>query len=189
MNDLNVFFVEKAAACGLSLVNQALMLLMLENGLRISEISSGCKLQVLNNGQVSVYQSKTKSWRLAFLSNELLFNVLKKNGGVQQYELLNYKYWYRLFKKLGISHLVAGNVNASVTHAPRHLYASSLSGLTADDELVTRGLGHKSASAKKSYVGRKSNSNVSRRTLGYMPDTETVPFVTTKKGIIRSRAR
>ena len=144
--------VEKIKKSNLPIIEQFLILLLVRNGLRVSEITHTENIKLIDLHTVSVWQRKTKSFRTAKIADfqENIDKIFV--GSVMREWNRNRQYYYRLFDKLGISQLLENHKNRSVTHLPRHIRANDVYAATKSMDLVSKELGHKSLRSASHYV-------------------------------------
>ena len=144
-------------------IEKYLICILIRNGLRISEITHCQNIKLIGNQLLSVWQKKTKTIRTA---NVVDFQQLTKylfiNGNLTVWNRDRY-YYYRVFKRLGISELLIGRQHKSVTHLPRHKIATEIYNETNSIELVTAQLGHKSTRSASHYLPPKPQPTVNQR--------------------------
>lgn len=136
----------------LSVIDKAMLLLLLQHGLRVSEVIRISRGQLLGHGRVLIKASKGSNDRVlerveyyeAIEHFLLCFNSLG--------EIFSRFYLYRLCLKMNINFENNYGKKNSVTHAGRHLYAESLSAQSVQLETISRQMGHKSTKSTEHYV-------------------------------------
>lgn len=161
-----------------------LIMLLLCNGLRVSEICENMEIIPTDSLRCNVYQVKTKTYRVAsvFYENNLAKELSEKYKKIEWYR--NRWYYYRIFKRLGISQTLENRTNASVTHLARHTIARSMASHQADKEAIKSQLGHRSIKSQESYTGRKATGLKQKGGILNSPSGQENKLVITKRGVI-----
>lgn len=139
----------------LPLFLKAFILLLLCNGLRISELIQIKGLDVAPDGTVLIRSLKNSDNR--FVQPIYFRNYFINLSGQPIYPLADFSrfYFYRLFKKKGIYIQHRDKSKTSVTHAARELYLKNLYALSQDTETVQRAIGHRNIKSTESYLNKK----------------------------------
>jgi site-specific recombinase XerD len=151
LNDLRRRVIESDLCSNLE---KAVILLLLEHGLRISEVIRLDASCLLPGSRLLVRGSKRSNDRLiqsVSYSSDLFF-YLKTFGRIDN--VYSRFYIYRLCKKLGISFESSISSKISVTHAGRHLFAEILNESGVSLENIQSFVGHKSSKSTQCYVGK-----------------------------------
>jgi site-specific recombinase XerD len=133
------------------LVVSAVAELLYINGARITEVLNIKGTDISSKGHIKIKGLKSSSDRILRTSVHKQFWLGMRNFTDTLGSVYSRFYFYREFKKRGISLEFKGYKNKAVTHAPRHLLISELQ--TIDKELVTTQLtlGHKSIKSTEHY--------------------------------------
>ena len=121
-------------------------------GLRISEALQIDHSQVMFNGAINIRGLKGSNDRFVYpvKYRDFWLQVKRSNSSPGQY--YNRFYFYRLYKKIGISGLLSFNKNHSVTHYMRYMYVLQLLKETDNVESIKNLLGHKSIKSTMHYI-------------------------------------
>lgn len=98
---------------------------------------------------------------------------------------LNRFWFYKLYKKLGITKTNGTGRNNSVTHAPRKMLAQQLYTQEGNYEAARVALGHKDVRSTKYYTDEKFRKAVLQGGIGNNVSGELGPVVLQKNGVIR----
>lgn len=140
------------AASTVTALDKAVLLLLLEHGVRITEILRIQRQDLLGHGRVLIRGIKRSNDRLLYGVSyyEALEHWLIAFTSIG--EIFSRFYYYRLCVSLGIKFENGGSKKLSVTHAGRHLFAESLSAQSIELATISRSMGHKSTKSTESYV-------------------------------------
>jgi len=154
----NLTGARAALVCGLfaldsSLCTQdkAILELMFISGCRISEALSICSNDILKNGSIRLKGSKKSSDRIISIVLYRTFWLSNRTDIRNLFYSFNRFYYYRLFKKHGLSFLIPGKLNMNVTHSLRQLYIESMNEGNISNELIKTTIGHKSINSQEYY--------------------------------------
>lgn len=175
----------------MNLPNQekVLLILLLRNGLRVSEIVDPSNIKKIDNWSVSVYCPKNKVYRTCMLAEASQIE--------QQYQVLesiaNWKrnrwYYYRIMRGLLIDVETQRTGNTAVTHAARNIRAQETYDATNSVEAAQASLGHKSPKSTQSYLKpKRRGAKVLKGVEGELSGTVT-GIQLTRTGIMRSPRR
>lgn len=139
----------------ISLTDFAVLTLMNDNGLRISEVLNIDYKDITANGSIVVKGLKGSRDRLVYarLGGEY-WNKCKALGGCE-HTGRNRFYYYRLCKKFGLGQGFAGKDHNPVTHEFRHRFVTNLLNQGYSIEQVADIVGHKNVSSTMFYDDRK----------------------------------
>lgn len=142
------------SACVQSPTVLAIAEIILRGGLRINDALGVIPSDVMFDGSLMVRQGKGSQpiSVVPIVYRQFWFDFAKVEGHTDF--VFSDKYFYRLFKKLGIYGKFGTNGNNSVTHYARHIRALSVSRNGIDTANITRALGHNS-SRTASYYAKK----------------------------------
>jgi integrase len=173
----------------LPIQEKVLVILLLRNGLRVSEISDPSGIKKIDDYSVSVYTNKTKSYRTCALAEaaqlEKEYQVLADIGSWKR----NRWYYYRLLKGLFPDIETNRTGNQAVTHAARNIRAQQTYQATQSVEAAQSSLGHKSPKSTQTYLKqRPRNAKVFRGIDDEISGTLNNLQVT-KHGVLRQSVR
>jgi hypothetical protein len=129
----------------ISFVDKACIEMSIYGGMRISSILQFSYKHVLSDLRCCVPQCKGSSniIYIPVFTRSFVFNVRKYK--LTPFEGMSRFYYYRLFKKLGLSEKFGTNNNFSVTHIGRHLQGINHRCLDSNNFDKSQVLGHKNA--------------------------------------------
>lgn len=133
----------------------AVIVLMVNGVLRVSEVLRIRGYDVTNTGHVKIKASKSSHDRVINAGDAYEYLMRCKERGRQPFDHLNRFYIYREFKKLNLSTIVNGNDKHSVTHSIRHQVIRNLDDSVYTKEDKQRLLGHKNIKSTGYYDGSK----------------------------------
>jgi len=140
---------------GISELDKAVIMLLLEHGLRISEVLRLELNDFIGSSKILVHSLKNSQNRI--ITNAYGHLVLKKH--VEQWGCIGFIfsrfYYYRLLSKIGCSFQFGSNSKHSVTHAGRHLVSLELSQGNVNLSDLQAFLGHKSIKSTERYIRRQ----------------------------------
>ena len=166
-----------------------LIILLLRNGLRVSEIANPAGIRKIDDWSVSVFCYKTKIWRICQLAEaayiEKEYKVLENIGMWKR----NRFYYYRKLKGLLPNIETSRTGNQAVTHAARNIRAQQTYEATGEMDAAKTALGHKSVKSTETYVkqrrrGAKVLKGVEGDASGTINDIQL-----TRNGVLRSARR
>jgi integrase-like protein len=129
----------------------AIYALLVEGGLRISEVLEINSTQIDAQGKVSIVAKKRSESRIIVASLARPYLLKCKKFGIQPFQDINRFYVYREFKKCNIGAIISGNKNHSITHIGKHLNAMASKKANFDKKQIQHSLGHKSAKSTEYY--------------------------------------
>jgi hypothetical protein len=134
---------------------KVLIVLLLRNGLRVSEICNPANIKKIDDWTVSVYCNKTKVYRTCTLAEaseiEKKYQVL---ADIAMWKRNRY-YYYRMLKGLITDVETNREGNKAVTHAARNIRAQMTMAATGEIEAAAASIGHKSTKSTESYIKTK----------------------------------
>ncbi|MFW6095788.1 MAG: tyrosine-type recombinase/integrase [Bacteroidota bacterium] len=141
-----------------TLIHKAIIELMYMHGLRISEV---CKIRgtdVNRSGHIHIKGSKGSHNRYVSPGRYIEFWKGIRSNPQSIGSTYSRHYWYRLFKKLGLSINTASQHRKAVTHSLRHIYLQE--GIRTDEDKLTlqRSIGHKNQKSTEHYIKQKRQS-------------------------------
>lgn len=136
------------------LIHKAIIELMYLHGLRISEV---CKIRgtdVNRSGHIHIKGSKGSYNRYVSPGRYIEFWKGIRSNPQSIGSTYSRHYWYRLFKKLGLSINTASQHRKAVTHSLRHIYLKE--GIRTDEDKATlqRSIGHKNEKSTEHYINQ-----------------------------------
>lgn len=136
---------------------KAIAEIMLISGCRVSEALGIKTNSILANGQILLQGLKGSESRLVtpILYNEFWNNFSQDHSSIPAY--YSRFFFYRLFKKYGISAQLSANSRSSVTHVLRYIYISNLLESGVDLVAIQNIIGHKSYKSTLHYVQKLIN--------------------------------
>lgn len=138
---------------------QALIVLMLENGLRVSEVCSIDYSKIDKLGRIYIDSKKGSNSRI--ITSSEYSKYFKKVAGTSFTvgDVFDRFFFYRLFKKLGIVFETGKGMNNAVTHTARILTLKSLNEDKIATSEIARFIGHKNQMNTKKYINKKSKKD------------------------------
>lgn len=133
------------------IIDRICMMLISAYGLRISEVLNIQSFDISTDGTILIRSKKGSDPRL--VSGLQFSKWLSKNRlfFASQMRFRNRWFYYRLFKRLGISEKMTGNVNSSVTHVFRYAFIDKMQQITGDIETTGKVIGHVSSKNTQRY--------------------------------------
>ena len=131
---------------------RSILELMLDEGLRISDVLNIKPKHVDSFGYITIIQGKGSLIKVVRNSKNLSFWLGQVKNGFVISDSYNRFYFYRLLKKKGIQMSVSGCSNQKVTHSLRYARANAVMNASKDLEIVKQDLGHRSINSTKYYV-------------------------------------
>lgn len=123
-------------------------------GIRISEALRIRHTDITDIGQILIKGMKGSNSKVVYpiLYKEFWLRVKRNKTNIP--ESYNRFYFYRLYKKIGLSQVMGKNKNNSVTHLLRYNYLINLmqNGITVDN--LQQSIGHKSLKSTLHYVNK-----------------------------------
>lgn len=134
---------------------EAITILMIDNGLRISEALSIRIEDVLPSFEIIIKGKKGSSNRIIPIRYNLKYweNILSN----PDFQICHYSRWsfYRYFKKKGLYERIVGHKNNSVTHSARHAKVRMLQAEGVDRSTRANYIGHKNINSQEYYERKK----------------------------------
>lgn len=134
---------------------KAVIELMLYSGCRISQALSITSTDILLNGTIRIRGNKRSD---DVITRCILFKEFWINNRIYINSILsNYNrfFFYRLFKKYGITFKLPHKTNYNVTHSLRQLFIDSLNVNDVSCELIKKSVGHKNVKSQEYYKSKK----------------------------------
>jgi hypothetical protein len=126
--------------------------LLLLNGCRISEILTAKHNQIRSNGFLKINASKHSIDRILVCSQSKNFLLHCRKYSVDPFHGLSRFYFYRLFKKNGISISPKNSSKKAVCHSFRHVLFNQINGSDIQMDSLKNFTGHRSVKSLKCYV-------------------------------------
>lgn len=125
------------------IIDRIVIRLLISSGLRISEVLSLKAFDIAADGSILIRSKKGSNIR--YISGMEFSSFLGINAVwfCSELSCRNRWHYYRLIKRLGISVVVSGNSNASVTHLFRYAFVERIIGLSGSVEESAQIVGHK----------------------------------------------
>jgi Phage integrase family. len=164
-----------------------LIILLLRNGLRVSEITEPENIRKIDDYSVSVYCRKTKSYRTCHLAEaaeiERKYQILNNIGMWKR----DRYYYYRKMKGLIVDVDSNRTGNNPVTHAARNIRAQQTFEVTGQIEAASASLGHKSTKSTQSYLKPRQRGATVLRGIEDNVSGGITDFELTRNGVLRRR--
>ena len=141
----------------LKILNESLAMIMIiqfEYGVRISEVLSIKHIYINKIGGFKLRGSKGSNNRYIYNRYIASFMMRCKSRSVDPFEGISRFQVYRRYRKLGLSKKFGNNINSSVTHLGRHIYAENVNSSMGNIEDTAIQIGHKSSNSTKHYVNK-----------------------------------
>ena len=139
---------------------KVLIILLLRNGLRVSDICTPSNFRFINQYKALLLSKKNNQWREVTTAEA--YELIEQYNLIDslQYWQRNRFYYYRMLKGLITDVETSRTGNTAVTHAARNIAAQSAFELTKSDEAAKIAIGNRSKSATKAYLtkGQKKAS-------------------------------
>ncbi len=132
-------------------VVRAVLEVLFLNGARISEVLKATGKNITPQGNIIVKGSKGSSDRLLVVSYHRDFWLRWKNNNECLGDVFSRFFFYRYFRKLGLSMSVRGSSRSVVTHSLRHLLVQSGMKVEETKEILSKYIGHKSIKSIEYY--------------------------------------
>jgi integrase len=140
----------------LSIEIKAYCTLLIENGLRISELLSINLSKTSANGLILIHGSKGSNDRFVRSVNYNEFFVLSRNRNFTIGSLYSRFFFYRLFKSLGIVSFSSVGGNDFVTHSGREVLIKSMYANANSVINIKNYIGHKNEKSTNIYITKKT---------------------------------
>lgn len=132
-------------------LHKAVIELMFSAGLRISEVLNIDGSAIKRNGNILIKGSKGSQNRYISPGLYREFWISRRKSVEKIGDVYSRFYWYRLFKKLGISMNINSDTRTAVTHALRYLYIQEGSENNEDITTIQQSVGHKTKAMTERY--------------------------------------
>jgi site-specific recombinase XerD len=128
--------------------------LMFLNGLRISEVLKIKGSDISKTGNIYINASKGSENRWVTAGRFRDWWLRQRNNSGEIFEVYSRFWFYRQFKRLGLSLDIQGHNNKAVTHSLRHVLVTTSQEQVKNLESSQRQIGHKSIKSTKHYDHR-----------------------------------
>ena len=131
-----------------------LLILLLRNGLRVSEITNPGNIRIIDKWSASVYCPKNKTYRICHTAEAA--QIIEQYSAAEQLQYWNRNrfYYYRILKNLLPNVDSQRTGNKAVTHAARNIRAQMTFEATNSAIATTAAVGNKTIGATSHYVKR-----------------------------------
>lgn len=151
------------SAAGLNVSCRHFILLMFDFGLRINDMRKIRREDITSSGIIIVKQSKGSLPLTCRVNMSDEFWCGYRSGYYDAIALFSYSFFYKLFKRYGLSIYNGIDSNASVTHVARKLLAQEIYTVDNDIVSVASALGHKKTSSSLYYLTAEQRNNEVKR--------------------------
>jgi len=168
-------------------VEKLLLVLLLRNGLRVSEICNTGNIKIMSKYCVTVYCSKNKVYRECYTAeaSELIDEC---SNGKNLYEWnRNRYYYYRQLKGLLPNVETSRTGNNAVTHAARNIKAQQIYEQTNSTAATRASIGNTSNNATARYVKKSQRRAFQKRGAEGNISGSVATVTASKRGVIRQR--
>lgn len=131
------------------------VLLLVEHGLRVSELLKINASAINERAMIKVIGSKNSNNRVISSGESALFWLRFRGLNISVGSVISRYQMHRLLKKIGISETKEGNKNASTTSLGRNYFVKELQDFDLTQQEIANNVGHKSLRSQK-YYGRKT---------------------------------
>lgn len=166
---------------GLDTVCECFIRLQFRYGIRINDLRRIERKNILSTGVIIVPQSKGSESLLCAIVEDREFWLGYKSGLYTDIKIFTYSFFYKLYRRYGLSIYSETGGNSSVTHSARKSLARSLYSETNDISISQSALGHKSASSTMYYLTKEQRSNELKRGILSAPVGEIDRFKVKKR--------
>lgn len=129
--------------------------LMYQTGCRISSILQIKPSSISQNGRIILHQGKGSEPIVVVPADFRDWWLNYRNSNIQYYEMQNYIYYYRLFKRYKLVALSSFGTKNAVTATARKMVAADTFSVNEDLNDAKIALGHKSINSTSYYVTDK----------------------------------
>ena len=168
-------------------VEKFLLILLLRNGLRVSEICRASDVRLQGKYSAFIYSTKNNVWRRCVTAEAA---DLLDDGTVEmdlKFWNRSRQYYYRKLKGLLPDIETTRTGNVAVTHAARYVSAQEALQVTSSIEAAALSIGDKSVNATSHYINRRQRKAL--QTSGILdPISGTTSSINmTKRGVVRRK--
>jgi len=168
-------------------VEKVLIIILLRNGLRISEICNPSLIKVISPFQVIIYATKNNTWRSCTTGEAS--NLLREDRVLKDLKIWkrNRQYYYRALKGV-LPHVESSRTkNNPVTHAARNIQAQQVYEATNSIEATKVSIGNRSSSATERYITGNQRKALQKQGIKGSISGSVDNIVSSVKNIIRIR--
>ena len=168
-------------------VEKFLIILLLRNGLRVSEICNAAAIRVIDKYSVYVWCTKNATWRKCLTAEAS--ELLAKPSVQSDLKIWNRnrQYYYRAMKGLIVGVETSRTENEAVTHAARNIAAQQAYQATESMQAVRASIGNATDNASARYINRRQRRALQTGGAISPISGTTSPVTSTSKGVIRKR--
>lgn len=148
---------------GLDMVCECFIKLQFRYGIRINDLRRIERRNILSTGVIIVPQSKGSESLLCTIVEDREFWLAYRSGMYTDIKIFTYSFFYKLYKRYGLSIYSEVGGNSSVTHSARKSLARSLYEETNDISVSQCALGHKSSNSTMYYLTQDQRKNELKR--------------------------
>ena len=170
-------------------VEKFLLILLLRNGLRVSEICNPNHIRVADKWTVFVWCTKNKSWRKCITAEAA--HLAEDTKVIMDLSIWkrNRQHYYRKLKGLLAGIETSRIENTAVTHAARNIQAQEAFEITGSMEATNASIGNKSNNATRRYMNKSQRMAVQTGGIEDPISGTTSNLNMTKTGIIRRKRK
>jgi len=170
-------------------VERFLLVLLLRNGLRVSEICNPSNIKVHSKYNVWVFCTKNKTWRQVNAAEAA--DLLDDEQVIMDLMIWkrNRQYYYRHLKGLLVGVETSRTGNEAVTHAARNIQAQQAFNATGSMQATRTSIGNASDRATEKYITQ--GQRMAKQTSGVFDPVSgtTANLNMTRKGVVRHRKK
>jgi len=170
-------------------IERFLIVLLLRNGLRVSEICNTSNIRIVNKYQVYVFCSKNKVWRQCNTAEASVLLDDDVVAGDLIFWKRNRQYYYRVLKGLLPGVETNREANQAVTHAARNIQAQQAFEVTESPQATRLSIGNTSDNATSKYITRNQRKAYQKTGIISPVSGRVASVEGTAKGVIRSRRK
>lgn len=168
-------------------VEKFLLICLIRNGLRISDICNLDNWKIINEFESFIISQKNNEPRTIAHNEAHSYALSLKNANALQYHNRNRFYYYRLIKNLLPDFSESRKMNHAATHAARYIRAQQVYSETNDINLTKKAIGNRSAAATEHYLTASQRVLRNKKGILASPSGSSELLTITKNGVIRIR--
>lgn len=168
-------------------VDKYLLICLLRNGLRVSDICSCSNWRIIDKWSSRIISPKNNQARIinhcegAIYAEELIISEALK------YHSQNRFYYYRVLKGLLPDYSSTRRSHRAVTHAARYIKAQEVFETSGDLALTAESIGNRTKRATEHYLSEGQRRLVIKKGVISTPSGSTEILTVSKNGVIRFR--
>jgi len=168
-------------------VERFLLVLLLRNGLRVSEICNGGNIKLQDKYKALVYCSKNNVWRTCTTAEAS--ELLSDNSVIMDLPIWkrNRQYYYRQLKGLLPNVETSRTGNEAVTHAARNIVAQQVMEATGSMQATKSAIGNTSDRATEKYISKSQRRTLQKGGIKDNISGNVSGINATKSGVLRRR--